>query len=349
MYVTRGGHRAACTQGLRQSSAAARDMHHMPAGALQSAALAPGAHLEGRAGVVQVGPGVGHLRAQLAASLCGAAAQRGNLRLHGHDAAQVGRDGDAPAPAPARQRRARRGSRRKRRRSRRMRRLVAAAAVMLTLHASRTCFVGSALCFSLHDAPTAVHQQPDDRLLPQLPQRSTKLLHAQPHHMLRPWRKSRKSGQAKHCPPPPRGPPRRLTIIASSISARSGTLRAMGPSSTATPPPGGASGGPCGASTPGDGRMPTTPQNAARMRSEPPRSLPVASHACRTGELPAHVRLCHWHVTSITCSSRAPTCLAAARRRSTKHEAPRSEHPARSTSLMSCLVPPHLSRSERRG
>ena len=33
---------------------------------------------------------------------------------------------------------------------------------------------------------------------------------------------------------------------------------------------------------PGDGRRPTTPQKAAGLRNEPPRSLPVASHAAPT-------------------------------------------------------------------
>ena len=96
---------------------------------------------------------------------------------------------------------------------------------------------------------------------------------------MRPQREAAKVIKKKHAPRAAYRAGR--AIIASSISARSATLRAMGPSSTATPPPGGASGGPRGASTPGDGRMPTTPQKAAGMRSEPPRSLPVASHACR--------------------------------------------------------------------
>jgi hypothetical protein len=34
-------------------------------------------------------------------------------------------------------------------------------------------------------------------------------------------------------------------------------------------------------------RMPTTPQNDAGLRSEPPRSVPVASHTCRRWRVPA--------------------------------------------------------------
>lgn len=62
----------------------------------------------------------------------------------------------------------------------------------------------------------------------------------------------------------------------------------MGPlSSSTSPPPAGARlGAQRSGTTPGDGRMPTTLQNAAGMRSEPPRSEPVASHACRPEHKP---------------------------------------------------------------
>jgi len=74
------------------------------------------------------------------------------------------------------------------------------------------------------------------------------------------------------------------SLLASSASARSATHRAMGPLSRCTPlSPAAAAAGPARRSgtTPGEGRMPTTPQKEAGMRSEPPRSEPVASQACR--------------------------------------------------------------------
>ena len=62
--------------------------------------------------------------------------------------------------------------------------------------------------------------------------------------------------------------------MASSISAKSGTLRAIGPSThrlskAGRPSPRG--------TTPGLGRRPTTPQKLAGMRKDPPRHEPLAS------------------------------------------------------------------------
>ena len=64
--------------------------------------------------------------------------------------------------------------------------------------------------------------------------------------------------------------------MASSISAASATLRAMGPLTERVSK--GKSEGPL-ATRPGLGRRPTTPQKLAGVRSEPPRSEPVASQA----------------------------------------------------------------------
>ena len=63
--------------------------------------------------------------------------------------------------------------------------------------------------------------------------------------------------------------------VASSRSARSSTFLAMGPCSECRESNGAALGS-CGTRA-GDGRKPTTPQKAAGMRREPPRSVPVAS------------------------------------------------------------------------
>src|SRR5262245_6266083 len=63
--------------------------------------------------------------------------------------------------------------------------------------------------------------------------------------------------------------------MASSISAASATVRAIGPSTDSVPK--GSSDGPLG-TRPGLGRRPTTPQNPAGVRRLPPRSDPVASH-----------------------------------------------------------------------
>ena len=65
--------------------------------------------------------------------------------------------------------------------------------------------------------------------------------------------------------------------MASSISAASRALRAMGPSTIS--PSKGRCLGPC-ATRPGLGRKPKTLQKLAGMRRLPPRSEPVASHTC---------------------------------------------------------------------
>src|SRR3984893_14307220 len=64
------------------------------------------------------------------------------------------------------------------------------------------------------------------------------------------------------------------TAIASNISARSGTLRAIGPSTHRLSKAGNPS--PRG-TTPGLGRIPTMPQKLAGMRNDPPRQEPLAS------------------------------------------------------------------------
>src|ERR1700733_14674387 len=64
--------------------------------------------------------------------------------------------------------------------------------------------------------------------------------------------------------------------MASSISATSATLRAMGPSTSSMPKA--SERGPC-ATRPGLGRNPTTEKNDAGKRTEPAMSLPVASQA----------------------------------------------------------------------
>jgi hypothetical protein len=63
--------------------------------------------------------------------------------------------------------------------------------------------------------------------------------------------------------------------MASSISATSGTLRAIGPSTHRSSKAGKPS--PRG-TTPGLGRSPTIPQKLAGMRKDPPRQEPLASH-----------------------------------------------------------------------
>ena len=63
-------------------------------------------------------------------------------------------------------------------------------------------------------------------------------------------------------------------VMASSISARSGTLRAIGPSTHRLSKAGNPS--PRG-TTPGLGRIPTMPQKLAGMRNDPPKQEPLAS------------------------------------------------------------------------
>ncbi len=75
--------------------------------------------------------------------------------------------------------------------------------------------------------------------------------------------------------------------MAESMRHRSGTVRAIGPST-------GSGLQPCArfslGTSPGEGRKPTTPQNDAGLRSEPPVSEPEASgtmpHASATAEPP---------------------------------------------------------------
>jgi len=64
--------------------------------------------------------------------------------------------------------------------------------------------------------------------------------------------------------------------MASNSSARSSTLRAMGPS---TPSVESILEKTLAATRPGEGRMPTTPQKLAGLRSDPPRSEPCATQA----------------------------------------------------------------------
>ena len=76
--------------------------------------------------------------------------------------------------------------------------------------------------------------------------------------------------------------------IASRNSAKSGTFLAMGPDTACTrsSPIDAASPQKFWGTRPTEGRRPTSPQNEAGMRSEPPRSEPVASHTCHhTGVL----------------------------------------------------------------
>ena len=82
--------------------------------------------------------------------------------------------------------------------------------------------------------------------------------------------------------------------MTSKNSARSRTLRAIGPSTASVW--NGSWFGPDG-TRPGEGRRPTTPQNDAGVRNEPPRSEPVASQAwpvanatAEPPELPPQVR-----------------------------------------------------------
>src|ERR1700720_899275 len=65
-------------------------------------------------------------------------------------------------------------------------------------------------------------------------------------------------------------------LMASSSSARSSTLRAIGPCTVRLRSI--LAAGVC-ATRPMLGRMPTTPQKLAGLRSEPPMSVPCASHA----------------------------------------------------------------------
>src|SRR5437773_4474554 len=60
--------------------------------------------------------------------------------------------------------------------------------------------------------------------------------------------------------------------LAANCSAVSATVRPIGPSTEITDQP---SGRASFATSPGDGRMPTTPHSAPGMRSEPPVSEPV--------------------------------------------------------------------------
>ena len=84
-----------------------------------------------------------------------------------------------------------------------------------------------------------------NRLLPAATPAHPNAASCSSRHVMRPHREAGQVIKEKHAPPRAAYRAGRA-IIASSISARSDTLRAMGPSSTATPPPGGASGGPCG-------------------------------------------------------------------------------------------------------
>src|SRR5262245_50064941 len=73
-----------------------------------------------------------------------------------------------------------------------------------------------------------------------------------------------------------KGSPCSAPIIASNSSARSATLRAIGPS---TPSVASILLNTETATRPGEGRMPTTPQKLAGLRNEPPISEPCATHA----------------------------------------------------------------------
>src|SRR5262245_18737400 len=71
---------------------------------------------------------------------------------------------------------------------------------------------------------------------------------------------------------------------ASISSAVSSTLRPIGPSTEMTDQP---SGRASLATSPGDGRRPTTPHSAAGMRSEPPVSEPVQTGSMSTASAAA--------------------------------------------------------------
>src|SRR5207249_3854081 len=72
--------------------------------------------------------------------------------------------------------------------------------------------------------------------------------------------------------------------LADSCRARSATLRPIGPSTEITDQP---SGRLLLATSPGEGRSPTTPHSAAGMRSEPPVSEPVARGSMSTASAAA--------------------------------------------------------------